>query len=420
MRKGLLGSILTATAGAGLALGQAPAVPAGVPIAAAPCAGGCGTAPACDFAPAAPAGRSPRNWAEIEGLYYFIKSGPVGTPLLTTSTAPGSAGILGAPTTAVLTPDKFDYDGQVGIRGTAWTLTNGSVGVEVTGFLLERHTEAFAIGSDAAGAPVIARPFSDTTPPTPNSLLVAAPGLFSGAAKVASGTRLWGAEANAVADMSRGCGGASWGLLGGFRYLSLDEDLVITSGSTLLPGGVTSFVGQGVLAPAATSVTDRFDAKNDFYGGQVGVQADVRLGDRCFVSTSAKVALGVMQQQLLTAGTTTLSGVFPAPVTAPGGLFVTSDNAGRTNNDQLTVVPELGVKAGFQVNHWLSVAAGYNFLYVSSVLRPGDQIDAVVNPTRVPLSPTFGVPFGPARPAPVGNQSDFFAHGVSASVQVTY
>ena len=68
----------------------------------------------------------------------------------------------------------------------------------------------------------------------------------------------------------------------------------------------------------------------------------------------------------------------------------------------------------------LTAFAGYSFLYLSSVARPGDQIDRSVNPTLIPTNPSFGVPFGPPRPAPIFNHTDFHAHGVNLGLGLAF
>jgi len=55
-------------------------------------------------------------------------------------------------------------------------------------------------------------------------------------------------------------------------------------------------------------------------------------------------------------------------------------------------------------------------IYWSSVVRPGDQVDPVVN-----FSQLFGGPLvGPAQPLPQFNRTDFFAHGLSFGLEFRY
>jgi hypothetical protein len=60
----------------------------------------------------------------------------------------------------------------------------------------------------------------------------------------------------------------------------------------------------------------------------------------------------------------------------------------------LGVVPEVGVKVGYQVTPHLRAQVGYDFLYWSDVVRPGSQIDPLINTNLIPPA----TPGGPGRP----------------------
>jgi hypothetical protein len=60
---------------------------------------------------------------------------------------------------------------------------------------------------------------------------------------------------------------------------------------------------------------------------------------------------------------------------------------------------------------------GYDFLFWNDVVRPGSQIDPVVNPNLLP--PT--IPGGPNRPAPhTGSTVDLSVHGVSSGLGCSF
>jgi len=72
--------------------------------------------------------------------------------------------------------------------------------------------------------------------------------------------------------------------------------------------------------------------------------------------------------------------------------------------------PQLGVNVGYQLTDNVRAFVGYTFLYWNDVLRPGDQIDRVVNTTQSPVNLIGnGLLVGPARPAPIFRESDFWA-----------
>ena len=71
-----------------------------------------------------------------------------------------------------------------------------------------------------------------------------------------------------------------------------------------------------------------------------------------------------------------------------GGLLAAGPNLGRFSDDRFSVVPEVQLNLGYWLTPNLKAFVGYNALYWSNVVRPGDQIDRVVDVTFVPNPPT--------------------------------
>jgi hypothetical protein len=92
-------------------------------------------------------------------------------------------------------------------------------------------------------------------------------------------------------------------LIGGFRYLDLNEGLGVVENTQVLP---TSPVFPGVNIRSF----DQIDTRNRFYGGQLGVRAEV-WRNRFFANVVGKVALGDTHQTVDINGATT--------ITPPGG-----------------------------------------------------------------------------------------------------
>jgi hypothetical protein len=103
--------------------------------------------------------------------------------------------------------------------------------------------------------------------------------------------------------------------------------------------------------------------------------------------------------------------------TAVGGvLALPNANIGQYSRDVFSVVPEIGVTLGYQVTSRWRATLGYNFLYWSNLIRPGDQIDTTIDVTRVPrfLPPNSNVqPVFPPRPTVLFASTDFWAQGIS-------
>lgn len=129
------------------------------------------------------------------------------------------------------------------------------------------------------------------------------------------------------------------------------------------------------------------------------------------------MALGDAHQEVRIAGSTVFTDPVGNSVRQPGGLLALPTNMGSYSRDKFAVVPELGINVGRQLTDHLRVYVGYNLLYWSSVVRPGDQIDFVVNPTQLPTPAGPGVLVGPARPAFSFRDTDFWAQGVNLGVE---
>src|SRR5205814_2326867 len=138
---------------------------------------------------------------------------------------------------------------------------------------------------------------------------------------------------------------------------------------------------------------------NRFYGGQVGANAEVRRG-RLSLEGRAKVALGVTNQTIDVNGFQTIT--TPAGVTSQftGGLPALPTNIGHFTQNRFSVVPDVGVRVGYYLSDNVRVYVGYDLLYWSSVVRPGDQIDLVINASQIPnfLPAGTPAPTPPVRP----------------------
>src|SRR5262249_43914626 len=172
-----------------------------------------------------------------------------------------------------------------------------------------------------------------------------------------------------------GCGkcGPHVDLLAGFRYAQLDEGLTVREDLNVL-------AAPAPIGGSTIELADEFGTHNRFYGGPIGARAAANTG-RVFVNVVGKVALGGTEQTVGINGTTVITPAGGARSAQPGGLLALPTNSGRFERSEFTVVPEVGLNVGLQVTNHLRAYVGYNFLYWSSVARPGDQIDLGGNPT---------------------------------------
>lgn len=370
----------------------------------------------CDCA--APCG--PRVWASGEYLLWWIKDGSLPIPLVTFGDAadenpPVQAAALGAPGTIVLYgPATLNYGATSGMRFTlgGWADDSRTFGIEGRGFLLERRATSFRAASGSGPAdPVLGIPFFNTSPDVNGEDAVEGsfPGFATGAVLVSSTSRFWGAEVNGLFNAARRQN-LTLDLIGGFRYLDLDEHFRLAG---------TSFV-RADFGNANQFGIDDFGARNQFYGGQLGARVGWQSA-RLDVAAAAKVALGRSHQVLTIAGQNDIrnaTGDFAPSRVVPGFIFSEPTNIGRYSRDAFAVVPEVEVKVGYRFTPNATAFAGYNFLYWSDVIRPAEQINRVVNGSQRGGFPLIG----PADPTPptLGNSTDFWAHGVSFGLELKY
>ena len=461
MRNGLFGAIVALLAGAGLAAAQPsppnPPLPAPLSpyVVQPPPVGLPGPAPApvdaLPVPPPPPAALPPPAddvfrptqtasafpfyaWARTEFLLWTIKKGSQPPPLLTTGPATAdNPAALTDPTTTVLFPTgKVDYHAFEGGRwavGT-WFDPCESCGAEVTGLLLVRRSTTFSAQSDAGGAPVLGIPFIDAATGQETVNFAAFPGRFAGGVVLTSSAMVWGMEETFYGDLGETTlrfdgwpfplGDLRTHLLGGFRYLSLEEKFDLAQPSRELAGGVADFNGAAIQTGDLEVIRDDFHARSQFFGAQVGLRSEFDRGP-FYAEFTGKVGLGDSHESVLVNGDTTLvPAATGVPIVAPGGFLATATNAGRLVRDRFAVVPEVGINAGYQPCPQLRLFAGYTFIYWSDVVRAADQIDRTVNLTAVPSSGTFGPLTGPARPAVPFRTTDFWMQGVSFGFELRF
>ncbi len=360
---------------------------------------------------------------DIEWLLWFLESQNASPPLLTTG-SPVSQGILGFPTTQVLAGGQ-GMNAQNGFRGTVdyWCGPTKRWGLQGSVLVLENQNQIVDVASDFTGIPVLARPYIDSTTGFGSSLLIAFPQLAYGRGTIQIGTQLYGAEGNVLVNLYRGLPEKhSWNLnfLAGFRYLELYDRLYASQSTDLLPGNNAQFAGLSVAGPANITVTDLFETRNSFYGGQLGVISDFKFG-RWSVTGAGKVAFGSSVQQLDISGQSTLaSRVSRVSAAVQGGLLANAGNIGRYRIDEFTVLPELSLNVGYDLCRGVRAFIGYNLLYMPNVVRPLDQVNMMVNSSLVPTSPNYGrVGFVPVSQLPLV-QDNLWISGMNLGLSFRY
>jgi hypothetical protein len=232
----------------------------------------------------------------------------------------------------------------------------------------------------------------------------------TGIVRVHTDAFFMGADANYRRQLLGNCGNYV-DLLLGFRYLHLDESLIITETGTATPPGGGN--------PVTASLTDSFHTNNNFYGFQIGMAAHKQWGP-----WSADILLKVASGP--TVSTVEAIGANDFAVNRNIGLFVQDSNSGTHGTTRWSIVPEVNLNVGYQLTPRMRVHVGYTGIYWPNVLRPGDQIDPIIDVTKVPVPPGFPAPafqpLPPSDPHPVipFRRADYWAQGLSVGLTIKW
>ena len=310
-----------------------------------------------------------------------------------------------------------------------WLNPCGTVAIE--GEYLALGGAAVHFSDWSSGDPILGRPFYNVVANQQYAEEVAYPGDIAGSVSVDARTSFAAAGADLrifLAGCERCCSSPcdpnsavrrGWraDLLLGYRYLQLSDRLGIGEELTTASASVSS---------ASFDIHDEFDTKNQFNGGVIGLAIAIDRGRWSFLMTP-KIALGSTYEVANIDGRTLTT----APYTgtdgntylhtdyARGGLLTAVTNIGNHSQDVFAVAPEFNGTLAYQLTPRLQATFGYSFLYVSRVLRAGDQIDFNVNPNLA-----FGGT-GPAggnfnHPAFAFNQTGFWAQGLNFGLNYSW
>lgn len=350
---------------------------------------------------------NPGFWFGIEGLDWWTKNQPLSVPLITTgpATQGANAGNLGMPgTTSLDSPLQYGSVAGIGVFVGGWFTPTHVLGLEGSLFVLGQQTAGFsAIDRSGVGDLILNEPVSGV----PFNTQVSAPGVESGSVAVGASSRFGGGDVNLLYNLYR-ARGLTVNLLGGYRYLQLDDSLNITANSNLFVSTTYTDNAGDVLAyaPPGSAVTmiDYFGTRNQFNGGQVGAHFQYQWR-RVFLSGTAKLAIGDTNTVVSINGNTTVFPVHGPPTQMLGGNYATLQ-IGQYAADRFALAPQGQLKVGYQFTPCIRGQVGYDFIYLSSVMRPGNQIDNTYDGMMHPLVPMVS--------------SSFWAQGLTLSVQFSF
>jgi hypothetical protein len=363
--------------------------------------------------------------ASAEYLLWWLKSSRFVGPVATTD-------ILGVPGTAPLFGDtrvSYLHNPLSGGRfSVGYFLSDRQpimnnehsrdVGVELTYFTVAQETRSFRNDT----APLLVRPFFDLNNRRESALLIGAPGVATGNFEIENAFGgFWGTELNfwknLYDDYFRSC--TRLDLMVGFRYFYLYEDFVMKSETIFSPNlpASSQFLP---LAGSKIDVSDLFATSNQFYGAQVGANWKAYLGP-LDLNTTAKIAIGYNDAHIHIEGSQLRRDPDGTTTISPAGLLALASNSGRFHRNLFSFLPQLDVNAAIPVTDHFRVSLGWSFLYMSSVYRPGAQIDRALDITQIPNFPTGGAqPTGLGRPGVPFKEAGVWTTGLTLGLQYNW
>ena len=378
----------------------------------------------------------PHLWMTADYLLWFVKNGPMPTPLVVTgSETDDFPGALDQLNTTVLYGGKdinFNLFSGARLSVGLWGGPDHRYGFEMSAFILEQKAAKYTASGGASGNPYLARPFINAQSGAENVYFISQnfsdptrSAFMTGNIDISNSSRLWSWETNALWNVWRGPS-ATANLIGGFRSVGLRERFnVLESLSNLQDGGGAFFGGSSIAPGTSVATYDKFDAENTFYGGQIGARMLLQQG-RFSLNVTAKAAVGVMQQLMKVDGGTVWRSGTPGSDgrglvlgAASGGVLAQTTNMGRHFQNKFAVVPEGALDFCWDVTDRLVVKLGYTFVYVSSVARPGEQVDRTINPGYVPTDFDYGTG-GVARPSFKFTNSSVWTQGANLGLEFRY
>lgn len=354
-------------------------------------------------------------WATSpQALPSLVTSSPAGTP-------PADIGVLGRPGTQILFGNE-SADGPMRSGGRIamgyWWNPRQLGGVRAEYFGLTNASDGGNFAS-TAGSPWLARPYVDATTRLPAAVVVpppaaipAAVSLLSQEISAAQVARFSGFDLLLMHSLACEKFHRRY-LVGGYRYLLLDDSLTIRDAATISTGTPGSLPVQSIVA------SDVFRSVSQFNGAEIGIM-ERWWRQRMSLAVTGKVALGAsgigttINGQTQTSQTTATGTAIVSDT--PGGLLTQPSNIGGYGSTLFAAVGEAGVNADYALWSQCRLSLGFTFLYWTTVGRTAGQIDQAVNPTQFGGGPAVG----PVAPAFRLRTSDLWATGVNIGLEYQF
>ena len=335
-------------------------------------------------------------WVSAEYLYWSLEAAnfPV---LVSPGTGSGATTLFGGDG-----DDSYRSGGKISLGW--WDNASRTSGFELSYLGLESVGENATFSSDRF--PTLSRPYFDTLNNAEAALLVASPTFLSGTVSIDAETDLQAFDILRRQRVSFShCHRLDF--LYGFRHASLNDDLMISQSSTY-----TAAQGQ-IVAGTTKSLFDSFETRNSFNGLQLGLNYQHYAGPMT-IGGIAKLGFGANRTRVQIDGETTNTVPGDGNATFDGGLLAQTTNIGVYDDNNIIVLPEIGVTLTTRINRRTRLVFGYHASYWSNVARAADQIDRQVS--QLPPEPASGT----RQPQYRLVTDDFFAHGLQAGLRYEF
>jgi hypothetical protein len=357
---------------------------------------------------------SDRLWLRAEYVMWWNKSTTL--PALVTTSPQGTtydqAGVLGQDTT-VLFGGSVDPGARSGGRMVLgyWLSDCHNVGLEADYLFLSNKAATFSQASQ--GDPILARPFFNVQTAAEDSTVLAYNNqpsetrVQTGAIDARDANELDSVELLVRQVLLERCE-QELDFLFGYRYGRFSESLSIDSSTTFVSGFSTP-------NNTVSQVSDLFSTANTFNGAEVGFAAKTHYC-RTSLELLGKLAIGSTQSNATVNGSTVVTAPGQTPVTSKGGMLALPTNIGNYQQNNFTMVPELGLTLGYDFTCRLKATVGYTLVYWSRVARPGDLVETNLNPSQFPPGTLRGIP----APQFKFVTTDFWAQGLSVGLDYRF
>jgi Putative beta barrel porin-7 (BBP7) len=404
-------------------------------------------------------------WGELDYLYYWSKKAPVSIPLVTKGDPldpiPGAIGLEG--TKVLFGNQSLDCLSQSGFKLSLrhWFEKSQKHGLEVSGMYFPKsYQKNFSKKSDTETAlPVLGVPFVNIGAVT----MMTSPGSVfpqfdlpleinsQGSDSYVDGAGGWKIITNlgeTALLASNGSEDANTGLIGKITSNSSSQLWNIEMNSLMYYAGQSSWRHSGIFGALymdlaeslslnyyaqrvtlsecvcyTAEIHDHFYTHNQFFGLQGGVKGEW-CKNRYFFTYLVKLGLGDMRAVSYAKGSFVDGVPYVYNFWGHGnsGIFAQKSNHHKKIRNRFSILPQLSLKTGIKLSDYFRTSIGYDFLLMTRVVRPGKQIDRVINQTQAGAGPGGGsaILVGDKRPLMKNATSTYWAQGLSLGLEARF